>query len=224
MPPVEVVPPGVDLERFRALTDAERQSVRARLGLPAQGRLIVSVSRLVPRKGMDVLIKAVGLLLPSMPDVCLAIGGQGRDRSRLDAPIRDEGLGGAVRMLGRVSDEDLPLLDGTADVWAMLCRDRWLGLEQEGFGIVFVEAAATGVPQVAGRSGGAHEAVVHGETGLVVDDPSDPGAVAQALRRLLESPELRRRLGDSARKRVETEFDYTVLAGRLRTALERAGA
>ena len=224
MPPVVIVPPGVDTERFRPLTAAERGQARARFGLPVDGRLVVSVSRLVPRKGMDVLIRAVGLLRPAMPDLCLAIGGQGRDRLRLEGLVETEGLGGAVRMLGRVAEDDLPLLDGAADVWAMLCRDRWHGLEQEGFGIVFLEAAAAGVPQVAGRSGGAQEAVLHGETGFVVDDPSDPAAASAALRSLLEEPERRRCLGAAARKRVETDFDYGMLADRLRLALEQAGA
>ncbi|HXY43246.1 MAG TPA: glycosyltransferase family 4 protein [Acidimicrobiales bacterium] len=224
LPPTVIVPPGVDTERFHPLGPAERDRARARLGLPVDGRLVVSVSRLVPRKGMDVLIRAVGLLRPCMPDLCLAIGGRGRDRERLLQLIEREGLAGAVHMLGRVADEDLPQLDACADVWAMLCRDRWLGLEQEGFGIVFLEAAAAGVPQVAGRSGGAHEAVVHGETGLVVDDPSDPAAAAETLRSLLEDPEGRRRLGAAARKRVVADFDYNLLAKRLQAALEQAGA
>ncbi|MGC9961166.1 MAG: glycosyltransferase family 4 protein [Acidimicrobiales bacterium] len=220
MPPVVVVPPGVDVERFRPLSEAERLDVRARLGLPLEGRLVVGVSRLVPRKGMDVLIKAVGRLRPAMADLHLAIGGQGRDRARLDRLIDREGLSSSVTMLGRVADEDLAGLDGAADVWAMLCRDRWLGLEQEGFGIVFLEAAAAGVPQVAGRSGGAHEAVLHGVTGLVVDDPADTEAVAAALRSLLEDAQLRRRLGSAARTRVETDFVYGTLTERLRTAFD----
>jgi phosphatidylinositol alpha-1,6-mannosyltransferase len=225
MPVVEVIPPGVDTGRFRPLTLDERRSARLRLGLPADGRLVVSVSRLVPRKGMDVLIEAVGLLRPSMPDLSLAIGGEGRDRRRLDGLVERSGLGGsAVRLLGRVSDYDLPLLDGAADVWAMLCRDRWFGLEQEGFGIVFLEAAAAAVPQVAGRSGGAHEAVVHGVTGLVVDDPSNPTAVATALRTLLEDAAMRVRFGRAARERAKNEYDHQLLAARLRAALERAGA
>jgi phosphatidylinositol alpha-1,6-mannosyltransferase len=225
MPPVEVIPPGVDLGRFRPLSADERVRARSRLGLTADGRLVVSVSRLVPRKGMDVLIEAMGLLRPSMPDLCLAIGSEGRDRWRLERLVERSGLGGSVvQLLGRVSDHDLPLLDGAADVWAMLCRDRWFGLEQEGFGIVFLEAAASGVPQVAGRSGGAHEAVADGVTGLVVQDPSDPRAVAAALRTLLEDEPMRRRLGHAARERAEKEFDYDVLAARLRAALEQAGA
>jgi phosphatidylinositol alpha-1,6-mannosyltransferase len=225
MPSVEVVPPGVDVQRFRPLPPEAKRSLRLRFGLPADGRLVVSVSRLVPRKGMDVLIEAVRLLRPSMPDLSLAIGGQGRDRRRLEGLIGRPGLGGnVVHLLGRVPDDDLPLLDAAADVWAMLCRDRWLGLEQEGFGIVFLEAAACGVPQVAGRSGGADEAVVDGETGLVVDDPADPRAVARALRTLLDDEPMRHRFGRAARQRAENDFDYDLLAGRLKAALERVGA
>ena len=93
-----------------------------------------------------------------------------------------------VELLGRVSDEDRAGLLGAADVFVMACRNRWLGLEQEGFGIVFLEAAAAGVPQIAGDSGGAPEAVLDGVTGLVVHDPGDPGAVAEALRTLLADP------------------------------------
>jgi phosphatidylinositol alpha-1,6-mannosyltransferase len=96
----------------------------------------------------------------------------------------------------------------------MCCRERWGGLEAEGFGIVFLEAAASGVPAVAGRSGGAWEAVEDGETGFVVD-PLDAGAVAGALERLLTDPELRRRMGTAARARAETSFAYDTLAARL---------
>ena len=103
-----------------------------------------------------------------------------------------------VRMLGRVPDDDLAELYGCADVFAMLCRNRWGGLEQEGFGIVFLEAAACGVPQVAGDSGGAAEAVADGETGLVVDRPSEVSAVTAALARLLDDPERRRAMGAAA--------------------------
>jgi len=101
LPPVVVVPPGVDIERFHPLSEAERREARVRFALPLEAPLVVSVSRLVPRKGMDVLIKAVGLLRASIPDVVVAIGGAGRDRNRLDALVTSEGLGGSVRMLGR---------------------------------------------------------------------------------------------------------------------------
>jgi phosphatidylinositol alpha-1,6-mannosyltransferase len=216
-PPMVVVPPGVDHVRFHPISAEERLAVRERLGLPLEGRLVVSVSRLVPRKGMDVLIEAVGKLSGERPDICLAIGGGGRDRRRLELRARH----GRARVcfLGRVSDEDLPLLDATADIWAMCCRDRWLGLEQEGFGIVFLEAAATGVAQLAGRSGGSDEAVVDGQTGLVVARPHDVGAVTVALAKLLDDSELRHKLGEQARRRAVTEFDYDHLARKLHEAL-----
>jgi phosphatidylinositol alpha-1,6-mannosyltransferase len=105
-------------------------------------------------------------------------------------------------------------LYASADVFSMLCRDRWGGLEAEGFGIVFVEAAACGVPSVAGRSGGSHEAVVDGETGVVVA-PRDETAVRDALARLLGDDALRARLGTAARERAVRELAYDVLADRL---------
>ncbi|MCB1015474.1 MAG: glycosyltransferase family 4 protein, partial [Acidimicrobiales bacterium] len=180
-------------------------------------RLVVSLSRLVPRKGMDVLIRSAARLAPGRPDLRVAIAGSGRDRARLERLVEDTGA--PVRLLGRVPDADLPDLYGCADVFAMLCRSRWGGLEQEGFGIVFLEAAACGVAQVAGDSGGSAEAVVHGETGLVVDDPGDPEAVADALAVLLDDPEARARMGRAARRRAESDFAYEVLVDRLAEAL-----
>jgi phosphatidylinositol alpha-1,6-mannosyltransferase len=124
-----------------------------------------------------------------------------------------------VSFLGRVPDERLPDLYACADVFAMLCRERWGGLEAEGFGIVFAEAAACGVASIAGRSGGAHEAVVDAETGYVVE-PRDVEAVVDALGRLLGNPVLRARLGDAARQRARREASYDRLAERLRPLAE----
>ena len=217
MPPTTVVPPGVDARRFRPLDDGERAKARAALGLAAEDELVVSVSRLVPRKGMDVLIEAAGALAREHPQLVVAIAGAGRDRPRLERlAVRARA---PVRFLGRVPDDELPTLLAAADVFAMLCCSRWAGLEQEGFGIVFLEAAACGVPQVAGDSGGAAEAVADGDTGIVVHEPRDVGQVAAALRRLLDDPDLRARMGDAARRRAEHEFDYDVLAARLGAAL-----
>ncbi len=180
--------------------------------------LVVSVSRLVPRKGMDVVISAAAALAPRHPGLRVAIAGGGRERARLERLVATTGA--PVRMLGRVPDADLPGLYGCADVFAMLCRNRWRGLEQEGFGIVFLEAAACAVPQLAGDSGGAAEAVVDGETGLVVREPESVDAVVASLDRLLGDAELRRAMGAAARRRAETEFSYDRLARRLATALE----
>jgi len=217
MPPVIDVPPGVDTDRFVPLDASQRAAARARLGLPVDGLLVVSVSRLVPRKGMDVLIDAAAALGPSFPSMTVAIGGEGRDGHRLHARATERSA--PVRFLGRVADADLPALYGAADVFVMACRNRWFGLEQEGFGIVFLEAAAAGVAQLAGRSGGAGEAVEDGHTGLVVEDPRDAGAVARGLRRLLTDADLRRRMGEAARKRAEQSFGYDLLARRLGAAL-----
>lgn len=215
--PHVVVPPGVDTERFVPLDAAAREATRARLGLPVDGRLVVSLSRLVPRKGMDVLIRAAARLAPTHPDLVVAIGGGGRDRPRLERLI--ERTGAPARLLGRIDHDDLPLLYGCADVYAMLCRNRWAGLEQEGFGIVFLEAAAAGVPQVAGASGGAAEAVVDGVTGYVVDPPDDVDAVAAALGRLLDDPDRRVAMGVAGRQRAVAGFEYDALAARLGDAL-----
>jgi phosphatidylinositol alpha-1,6-mannosyltransferase len=221
--PAVLVPPGVDTDRFRPLGEAERRRARERHGLHPDRPLVVSISRLVPRKGMDVLIRAAARLAGEVDGLQVAIAGGGRDRDRLDRLVAASGA--PVRLLGRVPDEDLPGLYGCADVFAMVCRNRWAGLEQEGFGIVFLEAAAAGVPQVAGRSGGAHEAVAHGETGFVVDDPTSVDALVARLGVLLARPELRRRFGVESRRRAEAEFSYPVLTARLARGLdERGGA
>ena len=214
--PLTVIPCGIDNRRFRPLDDGERRAVRSRYGLH-DGPLVLSLSRLVPRKGMDVLIDASAELVERVPDLQVAIGGSGRDRGRLEK--RAAAADAPVTFLGRVPEEDLALVYGAADVYTMLCRNRWGGLEQEGFGIVFLEAAAAGVPQVAGASGGAAEAVADGESGLVVD-PTDVPAVVDALHRLLVDDELRARMAATGRARANSVFDYDRLAPRLAAAIE----
>ena len=211
--PVTVVPPGVDTDRFRPLRAEDRAVARRRFGARPGSTLVVSVSRLVPRKGMDVLIRAAAALAPTHPDLEVLIGGSGRDQRRLAKLIGE--LRAPVRLLGRVDEADLPALYGTADVFSMACRNRWMGLEQEGFGIVFLEAAACGVAQVAGDSGGAAEAVEDGVTGIVVRDPGSVAELTDALRRLINDPHLRASMGDAGRVRAEKEFAYDVLAERL---------
>ncbi|MCB0957074.1 MAG: glycosyltransferase family 4 protein [Ilumatobacteraceae bacterium] len=215
--PITVVPPGVDTERFQPLDAAGRAAARAHFGIADDAELVVGISRLVPRKGFDTAIRAAALLQRSRPNLVLAIAGGGRDEARLKGLA--EQLAAPVRFLGRVSNEDLPRLYGCADVYTMLCRNRWGGLEQEGFGIVFLEAAACGVPQVAGRSGGAHEAVEHGVTGLVVDTPDDSRLVAAAFEELLDDPARARQMGAAGRERAVREFSYDVLAHRLGVSL-----
>ena len=215
--PITVIPPGVDTQRFRQLSNEERVSARREFGVSDEAELIVGISRLVPRKGFDTLIEVAAALQASRPRLQVLIGGGGRDANRLQKLI--DKLGAPVRMLGRVTDEQLPLLYGCADVSAMLCRSRWGGLEQEGFGIVFSEAASCGVPQVAGKSGGAADAVLDGLTGKVVPNPSDVAQVASTVAQLLDDAFLRSLMGVASRERALNTFDYDVLTKSLAQVL-----
>lgn len=215
--PVTVVPPGVDVQRFVPLDPAARAAARAELGFDRDDELVVGVSRLVPRKGFDVLIEAAALLAPSRPRLRVAIAGAGRDADRLARLVAQRRA--PVRMLGRVPNDALPKLYGCADLSAMVCRSRWGGLEQEGFGIVFAESASCGVPQIAGASGGAAEAVADGLTGVVLPDPRDARALAGAISDLLDDAPRRAAMGAASRRRALDEFDYGVLASRLAEAI-----
>jgi phosphatidylinositol alpha-1,6-mannosyltransferase len=216
--PITVIPPGVDTQRFRPLSNDERASSRREFGVSDDAELIVGVSRLVPRKGFDTLIEVAASLRGSRPRLQVLIGGGGRDADRLQKLI--DKLNAPVRMLGRVSDEQLPRLYGCADVSAMLCRSRWGGLEQEGFGIVFSEAASCGVPQIAGKSGGAADAVLEGLTGKVVQNPSDVGQVASTVTQLLDDVFLRSLMSVASRERALNTFDYDVLSKSLAQVLK----
>ena len=216
--PITVVPPGVDTDRFRPLTTEEQTAARKHFDLPIDAELIVSISRLVPRKGFDTAIRAAALLRDSRPELVLAISGGGRDESRLRRLATE--LHAPVRFLGRIDNADLPRLYGCADVYTMLCRNRWAGLEQEGFGIVFLEAASCEVPQVAGDSGGAEDAVVDGVTGLMVRHHDDPREAAAAFERLLNDADMRSAMGRAGRARAIADFSYDGLARRLGASLE----
>lgn len=217
--PSVYVPPGVDINRFMPHTPAERRQTRERFDISPTAPLIVSVSRLVPRKGMDTLVHATKQLQQTFGDIETVIIGRGRDQRRLEKLVAETRA--PVRLLGGVSDDDLPGLVAAGDLFAMLCRSRWGGLEQEGFGIVFLEAAAAGIPQVAGNSGGAGEAVADGETGLVVEDPTDVHQVVAALEQLLGDPQLAASMGVEARRRAVAEFSYDRLATRLAHAVHQ---
>jgi phosphatidylinositol alpha-1,6-mannosyltransferase len=215
--PVSVLHPGADVERFRP--DLPNADLRERHGL-GDRPLIVCVSRLVPRKGQDVLIKAMRSIQRRVPEAGLLVVGSGPYESRLrglaeHAPTR------SVTFAGEVPEEDLPRYYAAGDVFAMPCRTRLGGLEVEGWGNVFIEAAACGRPVVVGDSGGAREALVHGETGLLVDG-ADVSGVADAVAALLEDPAYGRRLGKAGRARVEREHTWQRVAGRLAGWLREA--
>lgn len=213
-----VIPPGVDIERYQPISDTEKRAARERFQISPDAPFIFSVSRLVPRKGMDTLIAVAARLRRQFPDLVVCIAGDGRDRSRLQRRI--DALGAPVRLLGRIDDDDKAALLSAADLFAMLCRNRWGGLEQEGFGIVFVEAAAAGTPQVAGGSGGASEAVAHDVSGLVLDPDADLANIAEQIATLLDDPERRNAMAAKSRDRAVANFSYDGLAMRLQAALD----
>ncbi len=209
------LPPGVDEKTFHAGSGGA--AVRARLGLTDRP-VIVCVSRLVRRKGQDTLIQAMPAVLREVPDAVLLIVGDGPYRAELEKLAADTGVERAVRFTGAVPWAQLPSHYGAGDVFAMPCRTRRGGLDVEGLGIVYLEASATGLPVVAGDSGGAPDAVLDGETGWVVRGGS-PAEAADRIVTLLGDPELRRRLGERGRRWVEESWRWDLLADRLRGLL-----
>jgi phosphatidylinositol alpha-1,6-mannosyltransferase len=215
--PLTLLPPAVDETRFTPGT--EGGWVRRRHGLD-EVPLVLCVSRLVRRKGQDVLIRGMPVLRSLVPGATLLMVGNGPDRRELEAMAR-QAPSGSVVFAGEVAEEELPAYYATADVFAMPCRSRWAGLEVEGFGIVFLEAAAAGKASVAGRSGGVAEAVVDEKTGLLVEG-AEPKAVALATARLLADRPAARALGEAGRRRVEDGFTWRGRARELAALLGRA--
>ncbi|MYS22598.1 MULTISPECIES: glycosyltransferase family 4 protein [unclassified Streptomyces] len=209
------LPPGVDEKAFHPGPDGP--ALRARLGL-ADRPVVVCVSRLVPRKGQDTLILAMPRILREIPDAVLLIVGDGPYRAELDKLARRAGVAGAVRFTGPVPWSELPAHYGAGDVFAMPCRTRRGGLDVEGLGIVYLEASATGLPVVAGDSGGAPDAVLDGETGWVVRGGS-PAQCADRVLTLLKDPDLRHRMSARGREWIHSAWRWDLLASRLRDLL-----
>lgn len=206
-----LVSPAIDLQRFACLPS--REEVRQRHGW--EDRLVIlSVGRLVERKGQDMVIRALPEVAALLPQVRYAIGGSGPFRGALEQLAGELGVMERVEFLGFVPEDELPGLYGAADLFAMPSRERPEAGDVEGFGIVFIEANAAGLAVLGGRSGGVEDAVVDEGTGLLVDS-GDPQAVARGLIRLLQDEPLRRRLGDRGRERARAEFDRRTRAARL---------
>jgi phosphatidylinositol alpha-1,6-mannosyltransferase len=215
--PVSVLYPGADLDVFRP--DLQTRDLRERHGL-GERPLVVCVSRLVARKGQDVLIRGMRRLQRSVPDAALLIVGGGPYESTL-RELAAAAPAGSVFFAGQVSEADLPRYYAMGDVFAMPCRSRLGGFEVEGWGNVFIEAAACARPVVVGDSGGARETLVDGETGILVDGTSE-SEVAEAVGRLLGDAGLARKMGEAGRARVERAHAWPQIAHRLASWLGEA--
>jgi phosphatidylinositol alpha-1,6-mannosyltransferase len=213
VPRLERLPSGVDTSLFRP--GAGGAEVRRRHGL-SDRPVVVCVSRLVPRKGQDVLIRAMPAIRRRVPEAALLCVGGGPYLSTLQRLARENDVD--VVFTGSVPWAELPAHYAAGDVFAMPCRNRRGGLEVEGLGIVYLEAAATGLPVVAGDSGGAPDAVLDGETGVVVDG-RDVERVAREVTALLNDPATAAKMGARGRAWVEEAWRWDVLAGRLRGLL-----
>jgi len=208
---IAVIYPGVDVSVFRPGLDAE--DLRASLGVGRADKLVFSVGRLSRRKGFDQAIRAVARLRSEGIAVRYVIAGIGEDADYLDGLIAQHRLQGIAHRIGAVKEADLPRWLNACDVFAMPNRD--INGDNEGFGMVFIEAAACGKPSLAGEAGGTGSAVLHGETGLRVDGTSVE-AVADGLRSLLTQPALAFERGQRALQRVEREFAWERVADKTR--------
>lgn len=208
--------PGVDPELFHPDVDGSR--IREHYGL-GDAPVVLCAARLVPRKGVDALIRAMTWVRMRVPGVRLLVVGAGPDGERLRDLARWAGVEREVVFAGGHPHAELPAFFAAADVFAMPSRTRRAGLEAEGLGIVYLEAAASGLPVVVGDSGGAPDTVRHGWTGFVVDG-RDPKAVAGRLTALLTDPVLARAMGERGRARILAEWTWDASAQRLAALLD----
>lgn len=207
--------PGVDLSNF--FPDTERRVlIRERLGLSPERPVVVCVSRMVPRKGQDTLIRAWPLVREQVPDAALLLVGDGPYAGRLRAQAAHDG---SIVFTGPVPAADLAAHYRAGDVFAMPCRTRRGGLDVEGLGIVYLEASACGLPVVGGDSGGAPDAILQGESGYVVGG-RDTTALAARLTELLTDPARARAMGEKGRAWTEREWSWDQVAARLRAILQ----
>jgi phosphatidylinositol alpha-1,6-mannosyltransferase len=206
-PPIGVFDLGTDPDFFKPSRDTRQLRAKWRIG---NDPLILTVARLVPHKGQDTVIKAVGALKDEFPALRYAIVGTGSDEARLRDLAGSLGITGRMIFAGALSDDEVAEAYATSTVYAGLSRVEE-GIHAEGFGISFLEAAASGVPSVAGDSGGVRSAVRDGKSGFVVP-PTDVGAVANALRTFLTDEATRAGMGHAGRMLVETYYNWERVA------------
>jgi phosphatidylinositol alpha-1,6-mannosyltransferase len=195
-PTPKIIYPGTDPQRF---TPAEKPE--------GQPPTLLTICRLVPRKGVDTVLQAMLHLLQTFPNLQYQIGGKGPNLSRLQQLVETLGISRAVTFLGFIPDEKLPTVYHNADIFVMPVREEKQQGSMEGFGIVYLEASASGLPVIGGKSGGTADAVQDGKTGILVDS-HNAKAVAQAIRHLLQNDDLRQEMGTNGRIWVETEMNW----------------
>jgi phosphatidylinositol alpha-1,6-mannosyltransferase len=209
------IPFGVDLKRFAVVKESQDRC--APLGLAGR-RIILTVGRLVERKGHDIVIKALPQALARFPDLIYVIVGDGPARASLSALVDKSNLSEHVFFAGEVPDDVVIQYYQACDVFIMVSRAHEERGDVEGFGLVYLEANACGKPVIGGRSGGVPDAVLDGVTGVLVD-PTDVDDVAAAIIKLLTDKGYTRRLGENGRRRVETEMNWDNTVARVRTRL-----
>lgn len=203
-PLVRVILPGAP--RPMALSAEREAKIQQRFVIDTD-HLILSVGRLIPRKGQLTLIKAMPRILERFPNALLILVGQGPCMRKAVQLAKTLGVRNSVLFPGRLSDEEIAALYRACEVFALPTGEDAKG-QVEGFGLVFTEAQAYGKPVVAGRSGGVEDAVIDGKTGLMVD-PGNEEAVAEAVCRFLGDPEWAHTIGENGRKRVDSELNWT---------------
>lgn len=199
------IAPGIDVDHF---SPSDASALRQSLGL-ADKKVIVSVGRLVHRKGQDHLIESMPEILEVVPNAHLLLVGQGPYRDYLQQLVTKNALEDSVTFIGRIQYADLPQYICVGDIFAMPSRSRLMGLEVEGLGIVYLEASACGLPVLAGNSGGAPDAVLHNETGLVVDG-TDNKQIAAAAIKLLSKEDSARKMGVVGRQWIIDKWRWEI--------------
>jgi len=213
---MQKIAPGIDIEHFKA---ADASALRHSLGL-TEKKVIVSVGRLVHRKGQDFLIESMPQILKQVPDAHLLLVGQGPYREHLKKLVRKHSIENNVSFIGRIQYKDLPGYICVGDIFAMPSRSRFAGLEVEGLGIVYLEASACGLPVIAGESGGAPDAVIEGVTGFVVDGTNTEQIAKRAIQLLLDE-KLRISMGSAGRAWIEKEWRWQIWASKFSDLLAR---
>lgn len=210
------IAPGIDTEHFAPRSDAT--ALRRELGL-AEKKVIVSVGRLVHRKGQDRLIESMPEILTRIPQAHILFVGDGPYKDHLVTLADKLGVNSHITFIGRIQFADLPRYICVGDIFAMPSRSRLAGLEVEGLGIVYLEASACGLAVIGGQSGGAPDAVLEGETGFAVDGTS-PAAIAQAAITLLSQPQLATRLGAQGREWILAHWQWSIWSTRFNQLLQ----